>query len=62
MEELLLEFLKKGTEERKANGTFPFNLSRMELNRKIDQSLNSLYKQGKIKVGDTINDKYIEVL
>lgn len=62
MEESLLEFLKKGTEENKANGKFPINLARMELNRKIDKALNNLFKQGKVKVGETMNDKYIEVL
>lgn len=40
----------------------PSHVLRVELTKEINNALNRLHKDGKIKVGDTINDKYIKVI
>jgi hypothetical protein len=48
--------------EKKKGKIEPEIITFSELIQSIKGSLNELYKEGKIKVGDTINDKYIEVI
>lgn len=38
---------------------FPDYVLRIELQQHLSAALNALYKEGRIKVGLTINDKYI---
>ena len=54
-----------------ANSIFPFHALLQDLisdgqrrgvsNKQTREDLNNLYRQGKITVGDTINDKYIHL-
>ncbi|MFB5946108.1 hypothetical protein [Albibacterium profundi] len=62
MEEALLNFISLAIEEDKAQGKYPEHLTRMDLSKKMDKVLNTLFKEGKINVGETLNDKYITVL
>lgn len=65
----LLELIKQMEDEKKQNKISPSHalfipLKNMALelgmsNDQITDQLNELYKQGKIKVGKTINDKFI---
>ena len=58
-DEALLAELAAAEEEKRAAGIAPAHTLRRELARRIDASLNRLYAAGRIKVGDTVNDKYI---
>ena len=61
MEEALLEVISRIVETKKQSGVFPnYALSR-EVYEEVAKSLNSLYLQGKIKVGDTLNYKWIAI-
>ena len=64
--DILKEVVTKKIEEihgRKVGKVEPSIVTLMELTREINtdvrKALNSLFKEGKIRVGDTINDKYI---
>lgn len=45
--------------EKEAAGKMPSNAMYEDLTAKVHGALNALYSQGRIKVGRTINSKYI---
>lgn len=55
----LLSELKYIERKKSETGRIPTYTIQMELKRHIAHTLNSLYKDGKIDVGDALNDKYI---
>lgn len=61
LDNALLALIDQRTRERKEAGQFPYHILYMELYREVKNSLNRLWKSGKITVGETANDKYIEV-
>ncbi|WP_138481587.1 hypothetical protein [Dyadobacter bucti] len=62
MDDLVLQIINACIQQRKDSGLTPHHVTLINLDRSIKDSLNRLYSAGKIKVGDTINDKYIDVL
>lgn len=62
MDDLILQLLNRVKDEKKAAGVGPDLVTLGNINNSIKQSLNRLFKAGKIKVGDTMNDKYITIL
>jgi DNA-directed RNA polymerase delta subunit len=62
----LTEIIINIENEKKGRNIFPFHALFREVvkesgleTKEVRRQLNILYKQGKIKVGETINDKYI---
>ncbi|MDQ6482246.1 hypothetical protein [Dyadobacter sp. LHD-138] len=62
MDELVLQLLTMVSDEKKAAGIAPDHVTLSNLTGSIKQSLNRLYLDKKIRVGDTMNDKYITLL
>lgn len=61
MEEALLEVINRIVENKRQSGVFPLNATSREVYDEVAKSLNNLYTQGKIEVGDTLNYKWIVV-
>ena len=68
IEEKVMQVLEDMVLERVNSGRAPYHVLRMDLAKatagkhaqaEVDKALNSLYRAGKIKVGNTINDKFI---
>jgi len=61
----ILEIISQIEEDKKARKVFPTHSLFREIikiygdEKFARNELNRLYKEGKIKVGDTINDKYV---
>ena len=62
MDELVLQMLTIVQDEKKAAGIGPDVITLGNLTNCIKQSLNRLHTAKKVKVGDTMNDKYITIL
>ena len=66
MEELVLDVISRIIEEKRLSCKFPTYAIKVELDKeiskKVTESLNTLFADGKIKVGETINSKYIEII
>ena len=65
MKELVLDAIRSITKAKEAQGIAPTYTLKKELDRKLAETLSNclteLYKEGLINVGETINDKYIEM-
>ena len=61
MDDYLLNFIQCLQTAKETAKIEPSHICRIELGKEINNSLNRLFKAKKIKVGDTINDKYIYV-
>lgn len=61
VDEATLVIIGQAVERRISEGRAPFDPTLMDLNRCLKDSLNRLFRKGKIHVGDTINDKYIRL-
>lgn len=61
MEEALIQTIQKIIDEKIANKVMPEVATVIELDREISKALNSLYKQGRIKTGQTINSRWITI-
>ncbi|KQS33958.1 hypothetical protein [Dyadobacter sp. Leaf189] len=61
MDELVLQLVEELIRNRKDRGIAPAHATFVELVTEVRQSLNRLHIKGKIKVGNTINDKYIDI-
>lgn len=57
--EAVFEELARLQEAKHAATRVPEHTLYRELGAHLSAALNSLYKQGRIRVGDTVNDKYI---
>lgn len=57
--EAVFEELARLQEAKHAANRVPEHTLYRELGAHLSAALNSLYKQGRIRVGDTVNDKYI---
>ena len=62
MEEALLEVISRIVETKKQSGVFPTYALSREVYNEVAKTLNKLYSEGKIKVGNTLNDKWIEIV
>lgn len=61
MDELVLQMVQLLIRQRQEAEISPAVATMVEMNKQIKESLNRLYKAGKVHVGDTINDKYITI-
>lgn len=61
-EDLVLELLKDIEKEKETNGVAPSYATLNGVVKAVEESLRELWRQKKIKLGDTINDKYIKIL
>ena len=59
LDEALLREIRAIEGERRAKSVEPIHALYRDLHRRVDEALNRLYKAGMIRVGDTINDRYI---
>ena len=62
MDEHLLSIIKYLQTAKETAKIEPSHILSVELWNEIKNALNRLYKDGKIKVGNTINDKYIKII
>ncbi len=60
MEEALMQVISEIVQEKQSARKFPTYATKREVYEKVRQALNTLWAQGRIKVGDTINDRWIE--
>ena len=61
MEEALLQAISEIITDKKQKNLVPSHALKNEVFDKVTETLNSLYKQGKINVGETINHKWITI-
>ncbi len=65
MKQIVFETLKKITEEKRIMNKSPDHVTYLELKNELaeqrDQALRELWKEQKIKSGNTLNDKFIEL-
>ena len=61
---ILLDQLKQITSEKRSKGIFPTHImiTEIEMTKEVRTELNRLYKEGKIRIGETINSHFIEVI
>jgi hypothetical protein len=61
----VLDTIRRLTEEKRAANRFPTHVLFIDLQKQVAQQvrdeLNALHRDGIIKVGKTVNDKYIEL-
>jgi hypothetical protein len=62
MEEILYQLIKDISERKSMEGIAPTHVMKIDIDRLVANSLNNLHKQGRIKVGRTINDKWISIV
>lgn len=62
MEEELLKLLQKMKQSKLNARVEPSYVLRIDLNKEINKSLNKLYSDGRISVGETLNDKWIDII
>jgi hypothetical protein len=62
MEEAIFKLLNRLTEEKRSACKFPTYTTKLEIDNAVSDALNKLYSDGRIKVGDTANGKWIEVI
>ena len=66
MKQIVLENLERITKEKKLDKQFPTHVMylelKVELGSQIGKALRELLNEGKIKAGNTINDKFIELI
>ena len=60
----LLDQLKQIKSEKESKGLFPTHImiTEIEMTEEVRAELNRLYKEGKIRKGETINSNFIEVI
>lgn len=58
-DEAILAELQAMEQEREQENKSPVFVLRIDFIRRVNDALNRLYKEGKIRVGETLNDKYI---
>ena len=66
MREIVIATLKRITKEKEDARRFPTHVMYIELinelGKKINPVLRELWKEGKIKAGNTMNDKFIQLI
>ena len=60
MEEALMQVINEIVQDKQSARKFPTYATKREVYDKVRKALNNLWAQGRIKVGDTINDKWID--
>lgn len=60
IEEALMQVIREIVQEKQSAGKYPTYATKRDVYEKVRQALNTLWAQGRIKVGDTINDRWIE--
>lgn len=58
-DEAILAEIQAMEQEREQEHKSPVFVLRIDFIRRVNDALNRLYKEGKIRVGETLNDKYI---
>ncbi len=60
----LLDQLKQIKSDKESKGLFPTHImiTEIEMTEEVRAELNRLYKEGKIRKGETINSHFIEVI
>lgn len=58
-DEAILAELQTMEQEREQEHKSPVFVLRIDFIKRVNAALNRLYKEGKIQVGETLNDKYI---
>lgn len=58
----ILDFIRENMERKKKRGLFPTHTTLREIGEEHIEEIRLLEKEGKVKVGDTINDIYIVIL
>lgn len=61
-EDLVLEIVRGIEQEKVKNGIAPNHATLNEITKLVQESLRELWRQKRVKVGDTINDKYISII
>lgn len=61
MEEVLYNLIKHIQERKTNSGVAPAHVLKIEIDTEVNKALNNLYKDGKIRIGRTLNDKWISV-
>jgi hypothetical protein len=61
IDDFILEAVWAMINEKTKQGITPLYITKVEFMNQVIRSLNQLYKDGKIEVGDTLNDKYIKI-
>jgi hypothetical protein len=59
MEEALLQFITETVARNKKAGKEPSHCVYRDVREEVSRALNSLYRQGLIESGNTLNDKWI---
>jgi hypothetical protein len=59
MKDVLFELIKSLEEKKKADKTYPYHVMRQEVYAAVADALNDLYKEGRISVGVSLNDKWV---
>ena len=60
MEEQLLKTIREISERKAKAGIEPAYALRLEIDKAVNDAINSLYKKGLIDAGQTLNDKWIK--
>lgn len=60
IEEALMQVIREIVEEKQSACKHPTLATKRDVYEKVRHALNNLWAQGRIKVGDTINDRWIE--
>lgn len=55
-----MQVINEIVQEKQSAGKYPTHATKRDVYEKVRQALNNLWAQGRIKVGDTINDRWIE--
>lgn len=61
MEEQLLILIQNIQDRKTASGIAPVHVLRSEIDKAVSASLNTLFTDGRIEVGNTSNDKWIKI-
>lgn len=60
IEEALMQVIREIVQEKQSACKYPTLATKRDVYEKVRQALNTLWAQDRIRVGDTINDKWIE--
>lgn len=61
MEEILLITIQNIQDRKAVSGIAPIHVLRSEIDKVVNDCLNSLYSQKKIEVGKTLNSNWIKI-
>lgn len=62
IEDVIYEAIKLVQKDKESRNLHPTNVTKTELLNSVKEAVNILVRQGRVRIGETINDKYIELL